>query len=227
MADARFFAAVQRNALARHKVTQEQLAAACGVEQSSISHRMSGRRAGSETSLESTAAGLGISERQLLLEELDPKRAAESAASTSAAAREVRVLAKVIKGVRLSLGLSQTEFARKTGMHLSSIVKFERGREATREATLEALAAGLGWTVRKFVLRGLLYDAAEAPAVAEVDQDAIRARYVAAIDGRKVKGIEVAKKVGVVRSSLTRFYQGKRVSDELAQSIDAALAKVA
>lgn len=209
-------------------MTQEELADRCvridgerGVDQSRIAHRESGAIPQMEVSLESTAAGLGISVRHLLMEEIAPARVAAVRFDKT----ERRVLSLVVRNARKQLGLTQEAFGERVGLPQSRIYSMEGGEhlKGIAEDAIEHLAAALGMSVETFLLQNLEY--VPEP---ELDQAAMRDELRKVLDS----GVTAAELVtlaggaeaGVTPWAVSRSRHGKNVALRTAEAISVALA---
>lgn len=212
MAD-RFLALACRRARERRELSGFALAARCGVDQSQISRREMGAAPMLETSLENTAAGLGISVRVLLLEEVAPERITED---ELARPHETRVLTSVIRNVIMARGLTQAAVAKLCGVSQPSVAAWVSGAKALEETALDTLAAGLKLSEQDVIREGLLY---EPPP--EMDQAALRARYLAVTHPALGKAVpsRIAEALDTNRSTLSRFGGGGSISTALAKKL--------
>ncbi len=212
------FARVQYTARSARDVKHTALAAACGVSQSVISRREEPGGPQREGALESTAAGLGIGVRQLLLEVLAPEKLRGLELDPS----EKRVLSQVVRATRAQRDESQEEFAARIGRHQTRVAAWESGKAPLSEATIYEIAEALGMTPADLVVQGLTYK----PKAREViDVDAVRVRYLAAVEGGVVPA-QLAEELETSRSTLSRFGDGGSVSEDMARRIGRALDKL-
>ena len=207
------------------KMTQERLAALRNCDQSLISKVESGAEGVAEETLEATAEALGISVRQLLLEELDPKRAAKEWAEGVAVEWPTeRVLGRILANFLRRHAVSQAEAKKRTGVAQSMISALASGRTPPRnEEVLAKIAQGFGMTLEDLLLDGLTYEPPRAEKelgeVWKAFESLTRARLVAACATGEVVAIDLAQRIGIHRSALSRFVSGASLAPESLLSV--------
>lgn len=198
------------------KCTQEALAALCAVGQSTIAKRELGGRPLNEASLENSAAGLGLSARQVLLEYLEPERAAAMTFDRD----EVNALGRAVKGVRLSRGESQADFAVAVAVTATWVSRMESGRSHLSDRTIEQLAHRLGMDLESFLRVGLVFEPRPDP----IDLDALRTRTRALVDAG-VPASRIAEALDLHRGRISRFLGGEGLAEEALKKLGKILTK--
>jgi len=214
----RVFSRVMEAARRTRGYTQAELGKLCGVDQSTIVRRESGQHPVRETSLESTADALKLSVSEMLLEVLEPSAVRGREFDRT----ERNVLGRVVKNVRLSLGLTQAEFGLHVGVTQHQVSRRESGGAPLTEDVIDEMATRLGWSTSKFLVLGLTFKPKE-PVL--TDQTALRARLVT-VQASGVSLIRIAGMIHRDRSRLTRFLDGASIAEDTAAALQRALDKI-
>lgn len=213
-----------RQGASEPKMTQVRLAELWGCDQSFVTKVESGAEGVSEETLEAAARALGITVRQLLLEELDEERAAKERTKPAPGWPSERVLSRILSNFLKEHAVSQAEAHERSGVAQSMISQMASGRAPLRnEEGLAKIARGFGMTLRTLLLDGLAYE----PPVAEKELGEVwkafegltRARLVAACATGEIVAIDLAERIRIHRSALSRFASGASLAPESLLSV--------
>lgn len=136
---------------------------------------------------------------------------------------EVRILPFVVRKTIERLGLSQVTFAAALGINQSTVNRWCSGAMPLSEEILVRIAEAFKTTTARLIVDALTY---EDPALEQAKsqlRDAfttwLRARYVAAVESKRLIPVEIAEKIGVHRAALTRFASGKTLTPAIAYAL--------